>query len=75
MLYISFNRDGSVGVLMKVLATEPGEYSYFDTNLMRMWAGPSHWKLRVNIKGENENFNSEYCKLNSIHAVQIRKVF
>lgn len=28
------------------LATNPSEYSYFDSHRMCAWAGPAHWKIR-----------------------------
>lgn len=28
------------------LATNPSEYSYFDSHLISAWAGPAHWKIR-----------------------------
>ncbi|XP_066278785.1 condensin complex subunit 2-like isoform X1 [Branchiostoma lanceolatum] len=40
--------DGTVGSL--VLALEPSEYSYFDSKLLSMWAGPEHWKLKPRSK-------------------------
>ncbi|XP_019646176.1 PREDICTED: condensin complex subunit 2-like [Branchiostoma belcheri] len=40
--------DGTVGSL--VLALEPSEYSYFDSKLLSLWAGPEHWKLKPRSK-------------------------
>ena len=35
-----------------MLASEPSDYSYFKTDLMRTWAGPEHWKLQPKPKGK-----------------------
>jgi len=45
-------RNGSIGSLIDVLASEPSDYSYFKTDLMRTWAGPEHWKLQPKPKGK-----------------------
>ncbi len=36
---------------MQVLAAEPSDYSYFNSNLLRTWAGPEHWKVKPKSKG------------------------
>lgn len=43
-------KHGTVGALLQVLAAEPGEYSYFNADLLRTWAGPAHWRLRPQSK-------------------------
>jgi len=48
---VSAPRNGSIGSLIDVLASEPSDYSYFKTDLMRTWAGPEHWKLQPKPKG------------------------
>jgi len=45
-------RNGTIGSLIDVLASEPSDYSYFKTDLMRTWAGPEHWKLQPKPKGK-----------------------
>lgn len=44
-------RNGEIGSLIQVLASEPSDYSYFKTDFMRTWAGPEHWKLQPKAKG------------------------
>ncbi|CAH1783707.1 unnamed protein product [Owenia fusiformis] len=43
-------KHGTIGTLLQVLASEPGEYSYFNTSLLSTWAGPEHWKLKPQSK-------------------------
>lgn len=57
---------------MQILAAEPSDYSYFNTNLLRTWAGPEHWKLKPKSKGianqvdfekaNVSNFEHEDCR-------------
>ena len=50
---------------MQVLAAEPSDYSYFNTNLLRTWAGPDHWKVKPKSKGRTKI----KCRKQSIAAV------
>lgn len=52
-MYI-FYRHGTTGTLLSVLASEPSDYSYFNSTLLRAWAGPSHWKIKPLSKGKTE---------------------
>ena len=44
---------------MQVLAAEPGEYSYFSENVLDMWAGPAHWKLKAQSKSRLIGFDGK----------------
>lgn len=37
--------------LKEHLATNPSEYSYFDSRVMSAWAGPGHWRIKALSKG------------------------
>lgn len=43
-------KHGTVGTLIQILATEPSDYSYFNSKLLQTWAGPAHWKLHPKSK-------------------------
>lgn len=36
-----------VGDLCLMEAVEPSEYSYFNSAVVSAWAGPQHWKLKL----------------------------
>jgi condensin complex subunit 2 len=41
-----------VSDLISALAPEPSDYSYFNSNMMRTWAGPEHWKMGPKSKSK-----------------------
>ncbi|XP_042893059.1 condensin complex subunit 2-like [Penaeus japonicus] len=45
--------------LKEHLATNPSEYSYFDSRVMSAWAGPGHWRIKALSKVRNMKSQSE----------------
>eukprot|EP00062_Callorhinchus_milii_P021336 gi/632977942/ref/XP_007905628.1/ PREDICTED: condensin complex subunit 2 [Callorhinchus milii] len=43
---------GDFGSLCLQLSQQPGEYSYFSPRMMKMWAGPEHWRFRARHKAD-----------------------
>ncbi|XP_043537271.1 condensin complex subunit 2 [Chiloscyllium plagiosum] len=41
------------------LSNHPGEYSYFSPRIMKMWAGPNHWRFRPQQKEPIANQNKK----------------
>ncbi|XP_052039487.1 condensin complex subunit 2 [Apodemus sylvaticus] len=39
-----------IQTMCSFLSTKPGEYSYFSPRIMKMWAGPDHWRFRPRPK-------------------------
>ncbi|XP_048378647.1 condensin complex subunit 2 [Stegostoma tigrinum] len=42
--------DGDFNSLCVQLSNHPGEYSYFSPRIMKMWAGPNHWRFKPRQK-------------------------
>uniref|UniRef100_UPI00398F266A condensin complex subunit 2 isoform X2 n=1 Tax=Pristiophorus japonicus TaxID=55135 RepID=UPI00398F266A len=41
------------------LSNQPGEYSYFSPRIMKMWAGPNHWRFKAQHKEANMDKNKK----------------
>jgi len=56
-------KQGTVGNLMQFLAADASrsDYSYFNQNAMKTWAGPEHWKIKGRTK-EIEEGEVKYKK-------------
>ncbi|KAK4308688.1 hypothetical protein Pmani_019639 [Petrolisthes manimaculis] len=60
--------------LKEYLAKNHSEYSYFDTQLMSAWAGPSHWRMRPLSKVKNKSDSKEEGKKKKKEFVTVNYV-
>lgn len=54
------------------LATNPSEYSYFDSHRMCAWAGPAHWKIRPLSKSKIEETRGDKKKRKELIKLSYR---
>jgi len=59
--------------MLKVLATAPLEYSYFDHGKLGAWAGPKHWKFKAmpRIRVEDEANDKGGKKKKTIECIDL----
>ncbi|XP_070539700.1 condensin complex subunit 2-like [Ptychodera flava] len=49
--------DGTMGQLCLLIAQEQTDFSYFNLDMLKTWAGPKHWKMKAKSKDLAANKN------------------